>query len=162
MRDLVPCGDVRGASVSRGHASVPVLAVHAYDLVYGSSVPANATILGVSHSGSTPTTNQALRRVRRRGCRTLAMCGLPGSAMERLADQTLVIGSTHDRSWANTMSYTTQLTAFAGLASQFRSNVGPSPEPSLPGLARSLRKTLACEARVRRLATRVPHAAPGT
>jgi len=139
--------------------SVPVLAIHAYDLAYGSSVPANATVLGVSHSGSTPTTNRALRRMRRRGCRTLAVCGLPGSAMERLADHTLVIGSTHDRSWANTMSYTTQLAAFAALASQSRSNVGPSIEPSLRGLARSLKTTLGCESRVRRLATRVAHEA---
>jgi len=118
-------------------------------------VPASATVLGVSHSGSTPTTNRALRRARRRGCRTLAVCGLPGSAMERLADQTLVIGSTHDHSWANTMSYTTQLTAFAALASQSRSNVGSSIEPSLRRLARSLGTTLGCESRVRRLATRV-------
>jgi len=79
--------------------------------------------------------------------------------MERLADQTLVIGSTHDRSWANTMSYTTQLTGFAALASQSRSNVGPSIEPSLRGLARSLGKTLGCASRVRRLATRVAHKA---
>src|SRR5437899_6212806 len=135
--------------------SVPVLATHAYDLAYGSSVSTNATVLGVSHSGSTPTTNRALRRARRRGCRTLAVCGLAGSAMERLADQTLVIGSTHDHSWANTMSYTTQLTAFAALASQSRSNVGSSIEPSLRRLARSLGTTLGCESHVRRLATRV-------
>src|SRR5947209_17537489 len=100
--------------------SVPVGAVHAYDLAYGSSVSANATVLGVSHSGSTPTTNRALRRARRRGCRSLAMCGLPNSPMERVADHTLVIGSTHDRSWANTMSYTTELAALAGLASRSR------------------------------------------
>jgi len=139
--------------------SVPVLAIHAYDLAYGPFVPANATVLGVSHSGSTPTTNRALRRAHRRGCRTLAVCGLAGSAMERVADRTLVIGSTHDRSWANTMSYTTQLTAFAALASQSRSNVGPSIEASLRGLARSLETTLGCESHVRRLATRVAQAA---
>src|SRR3989441_7030576 len=39
--------------------SVPVLAIHAYDLAFGSSVPADATVLGVSHSGSTPTTNRS-------------------------------------------------------------------------------------------------------
>ena len=137
--------------------SVPVLAIHAYDLAYGSSVPANASVLGVSHSGSTPTTNRALRRARRRGCRTLAVCGLPGSVMERVADHTLVIGSTHDHSWANTMSYTTQLTAFAALASQSKSHVGPSIEPSLRGLARSIETTLGCESRIRRLATRIAH-----
>src|SRR5437867_10901346 len=106
--------------------SVPVLAIHAYDLAYGSSVPASATVLGVSHSGSTPTTNRALRRPRRRGCRSLAMCGLPNSPMERVADHTLVIGSTHDPSWPNTMSHTTQLAALAGLPGQSQSHVGPS------------------------------------
>lgn len=78
--------------------SAPVLAVHAYDLAYGRSGPVNATVLGVSHSGSTPTTNRALRRARRRGCRTVAVCGLPVSAMEEEADEVLVIGSAHDRS----------------------------------------------------------------
>src|SRR3989442_14551990 len=98
--------------------SVPVLAIHAYDLAYGSSVPASATVLGVSHSGSTPTTNRALRRARRRGCRTLAVCGLPGSAMERLADHTLVIGSAPHPHGAKPMRASTQLAAFAALASQ--------------------------------------------
>ena len=139
---------------------VPVLGMHAYDLAYGPSIPANATVLGVSHSGSTPTTNRALRRVRGRGCRTIAMCGLPDSPMERVANQTLVIGSTHDHSWANTMSYTTQLAALAAAAaSRLKSNVAPSIESSLRGISRSLEKTLACESRVRRLATRIARGA---
>ncbi len=137
--------------------SVPISAIHAYDLAYGEAITPNTTVLGVSHSGSTPTTNRALRRARRRGYRTLAMCGLPNSPMERVADHTVVIGSTHDRSWANTMSYTTQLTALAALASQSKSHVGPSIDPSLRRISRSIEKTLACESRVRRLATRVAH-----
>jgi len=139
--------------------SVPVAAMHAYDLAYSSSVPSNGTVLGVSHSGSTPTTNRALRRVRGRGCRTIAMCGLPDSQMERVADATLVIGSTHDHSWANTMSYTTQLAALAVLASEVKSHVAPSIEPSLRGISRSIEKALACEPHVRRLATRVARGA---
>src|SRR2546422_7847039 len=73
--------------------SVPALAIHAYDLAFGSSVPADATVLGVSHSGSTPTTNRALRRARRRGCRPPAGCGLPASATGRAGHPTLVIGA---------------------------------------------------------------------
>src|SRR3989449_1983199 len=73
--------------------SVPVLAIHAYDLAYGSSVPANATVLGVSHSGSTPTTNRALRRAHRRGWRPLAGWGLAGPALGSVADPTLGFGS---------------------------------------------------------------------
>src|SRR2546426_6365631 len=90
--------------------SVPVLATHAYDLAYGPFVPANATVLGVSHSGSTPTTNRALRRAHRRGCRTLAVCGLAGSAMERVAGRTLVIGPPPPRAWAETQRCTPPLT----------------------------------------------------
>src|ERR1700758_3140693 len=47
-----------------------VRAVHAYDLVHGGSVPRGATVLGVSHSGATPTTNRALGYARRNGART--------------------------------------------------------------------------------------------
>src|SRR5467141_1154407 len=36
--------------------------IHAYDLATGRFPPSNATVLGVSHSGSTPTTNRALAR----------------------------------------------------------------------------------------------------
>src|SRR5213596_1400692 len=93
-----------------------VRAVHAYDLAHGVGTLRRSTVLGVSHSGSTSTTNLALRRARRGGSRTLGLCGLPGSIMEEETVRTWVIGSTHDRSWANTMIYTTQLAAFAGLA----------------------------------------------
>src|SRR2546427_5460915 len=114
--------------------SVPVLAIHAYDLAYGSSVPASATVLGVSHSGSTPTTNRALRRARRRGCRTLAVGGLPGSAMERLAGRTLGIGAAHDPSWANTMSSTTHRPPLPALPSPTPYQPGPPLSTSLRGL----------------------------
>src|SRR2546428_12703245 len=104
--------------------SVPVLAIHAYDLAYGPSVPANATVLGVSHSGLTPTTNRALRRARRRGCRTLAVCGLPGSAMERVAGRTVGVGSDHAPWWGKTVSYKTPVQGFAALPFRFPSKLG--------------------------------------
>src|SRR3989442_806375 len=71
----------------------------------------------------------------------------------------VLIGSTHDHSWANTMSYATQLSALAAAASRLKSNVAPSIESSLRGISRSLEKTLACESRVRRLATRIARGA---
>jgi len=63
-----------------------VEATHAYDLAYGPfAPPPGASVLGVSHSGSTPTTNRALVRARKSGHRTLAICGLPNSEMEDIA-----------------------------------------------------------------------------
>ncbi len=111
-----------------------------------------ATVLGVSHSGSTPTTNLALRRAARGGARTLGLCGLPGSEMEKESDRTWVIGSTHDRSWANTMSYTTQLTAFAALAARLGGAQGSGVRRGLRALPHSLETTLECEASIREIA----------
>ena len=146
-----------GASVLQeafGSASV-VRAVHAYDLAYGEPTPPGSVVLGVSHSGSTSTTNRALRRARRTGRRTIGICGLPDSAMEKETSHTWIVGSTHDHSWANTMSYTTQLTAFAFLAAQVGGASWSGVGRAVRGLPRILEETLACENPIRRLASGV-------
>ena len=139
---------------ARGDA-VTVRAVHAYDLLHGYTLPADATVLGVSHSGATSTTNQALALARRSGVATRGLCGLPGTRMAEVAEEMLVIGSVHDHSWANTMSYTTQLAAFARLAEDVADEPRELFPDGLDGLPALLEETLACEARVRRLAKRV-------
>ena len=131
-----------------------VEAVHAYDLLHGPSVVRRATVVGVSHSGATETTNRALVRSKRAGARVLGLCGLPDSPMERIAEATLVLGDTHDRSWANTMSYTTQLTAFAQLATSAGGDLDGA-QASLRRLPDALRRTLRCEAATRRIARAV-------
>jgi len=131
-----------------------VEAIHAYDLAFGPLPPGKATVLGVSHSGSTPTTNRALARAKRRGLRVLGVCGLPDSSMERIVDRTLVIGSTHDRSWANTMSYTTQLIAFAILAAQQRQGWADAAR-EITRLPQVMRKTLETESALKRVARRI-------
>ncbi len=132
--------------------AVSVRAVHAYDLLHGFVLPEDCTVLAVSHSGTTSTTNQALALARRSGVTTRGLCGLPGTRMAEVVEAMLVIGSVHDHSWANTMSYTTQLAAFARLAeavSEEPRDLFPDSIDALPSL---LEKALACEARVRRLA----------
>src|SRR2546428_6775929 len=104
VRDVVPFGDVRGAGVQEVMPSVPVLAIHAYDLAYGPSVPANTTVLGVSHSGSTPTTNRALRRAHPRGSRPPPGGGRPGPAAGRVAGRPLGGGPPPPRAGARTPS----------------------------------------------------------
>ncbi len=135
--------------------AVNVRAVQAYDLLHGFVFPADCVILGVSHSGATSTTNDALALARRSGVATRGLCGLPGTRMAEVAETMLVIGTVHDHSWANTMSYTTQLAAFARLAEA----VAPDPRDVFPEgtaeLPASLERALACEPRVRRLAARI-------
>jgi glucosamine--fructose-6-phosphate aminotransferase (isomerizing) len=136
-----------------GNAAI-VETTNAYDVAYGPPLPPKVAVLGVSHSGSTPTTNRALSRATRAGLRTLGVCGLPDSAMEGIADDVLVIGSTHDRSWANTMSYTTQLVALAGLAAHVAKGWSRIAE-GIRSMPRLLQKALGTEDPVRRLARRV-------
>ena len=136
-------------------AAAAVHAVHAYDLLHGFVLPADATVLGVSHSGATSTTNQALALARRAGVAARGLCGLPDAPMSEVAEELVVIGSVHDHSWANTMSYTCQLAAFAALAEALAGEPGdlfPSGTDGIPAL---LTQSLGCEARVRRLAKRV-------
>jgi len=132
-----------------------VRAVHAYDLAHGLETPRRSTVLGVSHSGSTPTTNLALRRAGRAGARTVGLCGLPRSDMEAETSRSLVIGSVHDRSWANTMSYTTQLAAFVALAVDAGGAPWAAVRRALRGLPRVLARALTCEGAVRRIAATV-------
>src|SRR5688572_18978726 len=130
-----------------------VEAIQAYDLVYG-PMPRKATVLGVSHSGTTPTTNRALSRAKRAGLHTIGMCGRPDSPMERIVDEVLVIGSTRDRSWANTLSYTMQLTAFAAVAA-LRGKESDLGGRAIRGLPVLVRKALNAEGAMRRSAARV-------
>jgi len=133
-----------------GDATI-VRAVHAYDLLHGFVLPSDCVVLGVSHSGTTSTTNEALGLARRSGVATRGLCGLPASRMAEVAETMLITGSVHDHSWANTMSYTTQLAAFAKLAEA----AAPEPEDLFPGgvdrIPQVLQETLECEAAVRRL-----------
>ncbi len=132
-----------------------VHAIHAYDLLHGTDVPRDAVVLGVSHSGATSTTNQALALARRSGAVTRALCGLSGTRMEEVAEDVLVTGSVHDHSWANTMSYTTQLAAFARLAETLASEPRDLFPEGTGGLPRLIQRALTCEARIRGLAKRV-------
>jgi glucosamine--fructose-6-phosphate aminotransferase (isomerizing) len=75
--------------------------------------------------------------------------------MEDVVEDTLVIGSVHDHSWANTMSYTTQLSAFARLAETVSTRGSDMIPGGLDHLPQRLQESLACEPGVRRLARRV-------
>ena len=130
-----------------------VRAIHAYDFAERSFPGTKATVVGVSHSGSTPTTNRALARAKKAGNRVAGICGLSGSRMEDLADDVLVIGSTHDRSWANTMSYTTQLASFAALAVQVQPD-WTDVDRGISQLPAVLEKALNAEKAVRVLSRR--------
>ena len=139
--------------LQRASPSRIVEAIHAYDLADRPLPREKMTIVGVSHSGSTPTTNRALARAKRAGHRVVGLCGLPESKMHEIAGDVLLIGSTHDRSWANTMSYTTQLVSFASLAVQCRPE-WTDLDRHISRIPHLLEVTLKTEARVRLVSRR--------
>lgn len=132
-----------------------VHAVHAFDLLEGGLPPGADAVLGISHSGNTATTNEALKRARRSGARTLGLVGISGSPMEGFVESALVLGSTHDHSWANTMSYTTQLAALAYLAKNAGEGLRDLGVRQLAGLPGRIRTALRLEAAIQRLARRL-------
>ncbi len=71
---------------------------------------------------------------------------------ERETDRTWVIGSTHDRSWANTMSYTMQLAVFAALAARLGGPEWSGVRRGLRALPHSLETALECEVSIREIA----------
>lgn len=132
-----------------------VHAMHAYDLLQEGLPPGADAVLGISHSGNTSTTNAALALARRSGVRTLGLSGLPDTPMHAVADEVLAIGSTHDHSWANTMSYTTQLLALAFLARGAGTGLESLSSRELSAIPAKVGQALRSEAGVRRLARRV-------
>ncbi len=72
--------------------------------------------------------------------------------MEKETDQMWVIGSTHDASWANTMSYTTQLAAFAALGVHHGGPKWSGVSRGVRRLPSSLETALECESAIRELA----------
>ena len=134
-----------------------VESVQAYDVAHATHLSRGATLVAVSHSGNTPTTNRAAARAKRAGLQVLGVCGLPGSPLEDIVDDVLVIGSTHDRSWANTMSYTSQLAAFSALASQIQPSL-PGLDRGIRGISKRLRTALSTDRKVRALARSVARA----
>src|SRR5207245_8885401 len=60
-----------------------VEAVHAYDLAYGKAAPSGADVVGVSHSGSTPSTNRALLRAQPNAPRAHRACRPTGAPSTR-------------------------------------------------------------------------------
>ena len=137
-------------------SEIPVRSVHAYDILHGANIPKDATVLGVSHSGATSTTNRALRSAEKNGARTIGLCGLPDTPMHEVTDEVVVTGSAHDASWANTMSYTTQLAAFARIASGIGRRRDPGLIEDIEDLPAILRRALRCEGAIRRIARSLP------
>lgn len=109
-----------GASmISAGTRNTAVSAVHAFELLhYELGLRASDAVLVVSHSGSTKTSFDALKKSRESGAYCVTITWKPESPIGKLAENIIPVCDTHDKSWANTKSYTCSLLGILLLTSE--------------------------------------------
>ncbi len=128
-------------------------AVTAFELArYGPRIDRSAAVVGVSHSGITKTTVDALRESRARGGRTVGVTHFPDRPIGSVADTVLLAGNGPDLSRCHTKCFVGGALAAAQLALEWRVSAGHEPrsriEPiresfaSLPPITERLLKDL--------------------
>jgi len=119
---IVACGTswhaaLAGKFMIEQLARVPVEVDYSSEFRYRNPIlgPRDLTVL-ISQSGETADTLAALREVKRRGGRTVAICNVVGSMLAREADGTLMTHAGPEIGVASTKAFTAQLTALFLLA----------------------------------------------
>ena len=131
---LTGCGDSLACHIGlrslwEQATGLPCLPVQALELAYfpGALIDAQTIVLGLSSSGSTPRTVEAMLTARQRGAATVALTNTEGSAMTDVADHTLMISAVR-RGWP-TQASTAAMAAEAQLAAALGQGLG---RPDLP------------------------------
>ncbi len=102
-------------------------AVQAFELANYENPSDKSTIMvGVSHSGITKSTLDALSRAKSLGSRTIGVTHFADRPISKVADKTLVIGDSPDRSRCHTKAYTDSAAALFSLSLSYAQ--GSSPE----------------------------------
>ncbi|MFQ5826130.1 MAG: glutamine--fructose-6-phosphate transaminase (isomerizing) [Dehalococcoidia bacterium] len=113
---LVACGTsyhaaLVGRYVIEKLARIPVRVEIASEFNYIDSVLGRTWAIGITQSGETADTLNALRQAIKRGCKTLAITNVVGSSVTRLADQVFYMGAGPEIGVAATKSFIAQLVA---------------------------------------------------
>lgn len=113
----VGCGTSEHASLAVAEilteAGTPVTSLQAFEAAL--SPPAAGSVTGISHSGSTWATNEALRSARAAGRATGVITAGPQRAASTHADGVLATPA-EDASWCHTVGYTSPIAAALALA----------------------------------------------
>ncbi len=98
-------------------SSIAITALQAFEFRgYPPSLGKDCVVISPTHSGETKATNEALTLATRAGAHTIVITMAPDSSAARLGGDVLLQGKERDRSWVNTLSYTTQLALLLRLA----------------------------------------------
>jgi glutamine---fructose-6-phosphate transaminase (isomerizing) len=134
---------------------VPWKAVQSFELASYERIPNTATLVGVSHSGITKNTVDALRIAKKKGAYVIALTHFKDRPISVVADGTMVIGDSPDKSRCHTKTYVDSAAACfsfslmrAGassaetkdLATEFHNRLLPKLEDTIRQTERSARK----------------------
>jgi glucosamine--fructose-6-phosphate aminotransferase (isomerizing) len=115
---IVACGTsyyagLVGEYLIENLARVPVEVEYASEFRYRNPVfPPNSLLITVSQSGETADTLAALRLAKQNGVKTLSICNVPGSTIDREADGHIYMSSGVEVGVASTKAFTSTLALF--------------------------------------------------
>jgi glutamine---fructose-6-phosphate transaminase (isomerizing) len=147
-------------------ARIPVEVEYASEFRYRNPpIDRNTVVIAVSQSGETADTLAALRESKRKGHPTLAICNVVGSTIAREADGGVYLHAGPEVGVASTKAFTSQVTVLTMLALFFgrmrhlSAVQGARMLQEFRSMPDVIRRTLGCDAEVRRIAERYQHAA---
>ncbi|MGE0759023.1 MAG: glutamine--fructose-6-phosphate transaminase (isomerizing) [Pirellulaceae bacterium] len=146
-------------------ARIPVEVEYASELRYRNPpVEHDTLVFGISQSGETADTLGALREMKRKGHRSLAICNVVGSSIAQEADGGIFLHAGPEIGVASTKAYTSQCAVLAMLALFFGRmrhmsvDAGLRMMEALQRLPLQVRQALQTEDDVRRIAQKYAHA----
>jgi glucosamine--fructose-6-phosphate aminotransferase (isomerizing) len=145
-------------------AQIPVEVEYASEFRYRNPpIDHDTIVIAISQSGETADTLAALRESKRKGHLTLAVCNVVGSTIAREADGGIYLHAGPEIGVASTKAFTSQVLTLAMLAlhlgrlRHLSALQGAKMIEQMRALPDLIRKTLACDAEVRRVAEKYAH-----
>jgi glucosamine--fructose-6-phosphate aminotransferase (isomerizing) len=146
-------------------ARIPVEVEYASEFRYRNPpVGRDTIVVAITQSGETADTLAALRESKRKGHPTLAICNVVGSTIARETHGGVYLHAGPEVGVASTKAFTSQVTVLTMLALFFgrmrhlSAVQGARMLEELRSMPDIIRRTLACDAEVRRIAERYQHA----
>lgn len=102
----------------------PWRAIQGLELTHYDPLADKGTVIGVSHSGITKATVDALQRAKLKGAFAIALTHFPDRPISKVADRTFVIGNGPDTSRCHTKTYVDSAAAVLKLSLEYARSVG--------------------------------------
>ena len=114
-------------------------AVDAFELSrYAPRIDRSSGVVGISHSGITKTTVDALRDAKSRGARTIGITHFADGPIAAASDETLIAGNSPDLSRCHTKSFVGGAVAASLVGLEWRGTAGREPQTSIESAVRTL------------------------